>query len=67
MKSSNYNEVLAEVKKMVWPSQAAFAPKIGLSQQYLSKIICGQVPISPKLLKLLGYKKVKADYYVRNQ
>lgn len=61
----DYNHVLSEVKRMIWPSQNQFARRIGLSQQYLSAMVKGDSPISPKFLKLLGYKKVKANQYLK--
>ena len=48
---------------MVWPSQNQFSKKIGLTQPYLSQIINQQKPISPKLLKLLGYIKLAPNHY----
>ncbi len=55
-----------KVVRMIWPSQNKFAKKMGLTQAYLSQIVNQDSPISPKLLKLLGYKKIKNNCYVRD-
>jgi len=61
----SYDHVISEITEMIWPSQNQFAKKIGLSQSYLSLMVNKQKSISPKFLKLLGYKKLKANQYLK--
>ncbi len=61
-----YRQVLKDVINMIWPSENSFAKKMGLSQPYLNQIVNEQSSISPRLLKLLGYKRVKRNIYIRD-
>lgn len=39
-------------------SQSAYARSIGISPQYMSRVVHGKKPLTPAMLDALGYEKI---------